>query len=135
MAKPQRLTYFKLQLPDKPGALLDIMKELKAKNLSLKSLWGYSKDGGTADLFIVAKDEAKLQRALPPTATVIEKDAVFFFQGTDKAGALLKTLEVLANANINIRALHAIAVSGKYGSLLWVNSNDVEKVARTLGAK
>ncbi|MCX7984992.1 MAG: hypothetical protein N3A63_08850 [Bacteroidetes bacterium] len=135
MAKPQRLTYLKLQISDYPGALLEVMKALKEKNISLKSLWGYSKENGVADVFIVGKDEGKVQRALPSSITVLEKSTVFFLQGTDKAGALLKMLQILADARINIRALHAIAVSGKYGSLLWVNEGDIEKTARVLGAK
>jgi hypothetical protein len=53
----------------------------------------------------------------------------------DKTGVLLKSLEALAQANVNIKTTIAIAVSGKFGSIIWVDAMDVEKAAQVLGAK
>ena len=46
MAKPQRVTFLRANLKDQPGTLFDIMKDLKAKKIALKSLWGYGKSEG-----------------------------------------------------------------------------------------
>jgi hypothetical protein len=135
MAKPQRVTFLKANLKDQPGTLLDILKDLKSKNIALKSLWGYGKGEGTADLFAIAKDSDKLRNAWKATGMSVGEGTGFFINGVDKTGVLLKSLEALAQANVNIKASIAIAVSGKFGSIIWVDAMDVEKAAHVLGAK
>jgi len=135
MAKPQRVTFLKANLKDQPGTLLGIMRDLKSKNIALKSLWGYGKSEGAADLFAIAKDPDKLRNAWKATGVFAEEGTGFFIKGVDKTGVLLKSLEVLAQANVNIKASIAIAVSGKFGSIIWVDAMDVEKAAQVLEAK
>jgi hypothetical protein len=135
MAKPQRVTFLKANLKDQPGTLLGIMKDLKSKNIALKSLWGYGKSEGAVDLFAIAKDPDKLRNAWKATGVFAEEGTGFFIKGVDKTGVLLKSLEALAQANVNIKASIAIAVSGKFGWIIWVDAMDVEKAAQVLGAK
>lgn len=135
MAKPQRVTFLKANLKDQPGTLLGIMRDLKSKNIALKSLWGYGKSEGTADLFAIAKDPDKLRNAWKATGVFAEEGTGFFIKGVDKTGVLLKSLEALAQANVNMKALIVIAVSGKFGSIIWVDAMDVEKAAQVLEAK
>ena len=135
MAKPQRVTFLKANLKDQPGSVLGIMKDLKSKNIALKSLWGYGKSEGAADLYAIAKDPDKLRDAWKASGVFAEEGTGFFIKGVDKTGVLLKSLEALAQANVNMKALIAIAVSGKYGSIIWVDAMDVEKAAQVLGAK
>jgi hypothetical protein len=135
MAKPQRVTFLKANLKDQPGTLLGIMKDLKSKKIALKSLWGYGKSEGTADLFAIAKDPDKLRDAWKAAGVFAEEGTGFFIKGVDKTGVLLNSLEALAQANVNIKASIAIAVSGKFGSIIWVDAMDVEKAAQVLGAK
>ena len=131
MARTQRVTFLKVTLKDQPGTVLGLMQNLKGKNVSLKSLWGV---GGT-DVYAVAKDTEKLQDVLNALGLQSEKGSAFFMKGTDKVGVLLKSLEALSNAGVNMKGIYAIAVSGKYGSLIWVDTADVEKAAEALGAK
>ena len=56
-------------------------------------------------------------------------------KGADKTGALVKSLEAIAQASINIMAIDAIAVSGNYGSIIRVAPPDVDKTATALSAK
>jgi hypothetical protein len=135
MAQVQRVKFLKTNLKDQPGELFRIMEELKSKNITLKSLWGFSKQSGDAELCIVTKDTEKIKSAWSTSGKSLEEGTAFLLKGTDKAGALLKNLQSLADANINIKAINGIAVSGKYGSLVWVDSADVEKAAQVLGAK
>ena len=135
MAKPQRVTILKANLKDQPGSVLGIMKDLKSKNIALKSLWGYGKSEGAADLYAIAKDPDKLRDAWKASGVFAEEGTGFFIKGVDKTGVLLKSLEALAQANVSMKALIAIAVSGKYGSIIWVDAMDVEKAAQVLGAK
>jgi hypothetical protein len=135
MAKPQRVTFLKANLKDQPGTLLGVMKDLKSKNIALKSLWGYGRSEGTAELFAIAKDPDKLRNAWKATGVFAEEGTGFFIKGVDKTGILLKSLEALAQANVNIKTTNAIAVSGKFGSIICVDAMDVEKAAEVLGAK
>jgi hypothetical protein len=135
MAKPQRVTILKANLKDQPGTVLGIMKDLKSKNIALKSLWGYGKSEGAADLYAIAKDPDKLRDAWKASGVFAEEGTGFFIKGVDKTGVLLKSLEALAQANVSMKALIAIAVSGKYGSIICVDAMDVEKAAQVLGAK
>jgi hypothetical protein len=135
MTKPQRVTFLKANLKDQPGTLLGIMKDLKSKNIALKSLWGFGKSEGAADLVAIPKDPDKLRNAWKAAGVLAEEGTGFFITGVDKTGVLLKSLEALAQANVNIKASIAIAVSGKYGSIIWVDAVDVEKAAQALGAK
>jgi hypothetical protein len=135
MAKPQRVTILKANLKDQPGTLLGIMKDLKSKNIALKCLWGYGKSEGAADLFAIAKNPEKLRNTWKASGVYAEEGTGFFITGVDKTGVLLKSLEALAQANINLKALHAIAVSGKFGSIILIDAMDVEKAAQVLGTK
>ena len=135
MAKAQRVTYFKANLEDKAGALLALAKDLKSENLGLIGLWGYGTSTGRGDVFAIPKSPEKLRNAWKQAGILVEEGTAFFLKGTDKTGALVKSLEAIAQAGVNITAMNALAVGGKYGSVVWVPQADVQKTAQALGAK
>jgi prephenate dehydratase len=135
MAKAQRFISFKATLENKPGALLTVLQGFKSKNIGLVGLWGFATFEGKADLFVVSKNPEKVRTVLEASGILAEEGTGFFLKGTDKTGALLKTLQTLAAQNVNISALDAISVGGKYGSFIWVAPADVEKTAKALGVK
>lgn len=135
MAKVQRVTFFKANLTDRPGVLLGIMQELKSKGIGLTCLWGFGKPEGNAELFVVAKNPDKIKNVWKASGVLAEEGTGFLLKGADRTGVLVKSLEALANAGINIKAMNAVAVGGNYGSLIWVDTADIEKAAETLGAK
>lgn len=135
MAQAQRVEYVRAMLQDRPGALLEVMQQLKGKNVALKALWGFAKHDGTGEMYAIAKDNAKLRNVLNALGLQSEQGAAFFLKGVDKTGVLVKSLEALANNGINIKGIQAIALSGKYGALIWLNESDIEQGAKALGAK
>ena len=135
MSKPQRVIYFKAHLDDRPGELLKVTKELNSKNISLSGLWGFATSPGKAELYVIAKKADKLRKAWKDAGILAEEKTAFYLAGTDRPGALLKSLEALARAGINIQAIDAIGVGGRYGSYVWVNDADVQRAAGVLGAK
>lgn len=135
MAKPKRLTYFKAVLTDKPGALLTVLREFKSKNIALAGLWGYATAEGKADLYVVAKKPDQVRNAWKASGMLADEGMGFFLSGTDKTGVLLGALQALEAASVNIIAMDAVVVSGKYGSFVWVAPADVEKAAKALGTK
>lgn len=135
MAKTLRVTYLMANLEDRPGALLKVMRDLKAKNIGLTGLWGFGTSEGRAQLFVTAKNSDKVRSAWQASGILAEEGTGFFIKGADRTGALLKDLEALASAGVNIHAIDAVSVGGKFGSFVWVNSADVERAAKALGAK
>lgn len=135
MAKSERVTYFKITLEDKPGALLEIAKQLKSKNVGLAGLKALGLIPGQTEAYLVPKNPEKLQSTLQSMKVTFEKGVSFFVKGSDKTGALVKSLEAIAQAGINIMSTDALAVGGKYGVFFRVGPNDVEKTAKALGAK
>ena len=130
MAKSQRVTFFKIDIEDKPGALLAVAKDLKSRNVGLAGL-----EARPAGVYLFAKNAEKLRDALKASSVTFEEGIGFFVKGADKTGALVKSLEAIAQASINIMAIDAIAVSGNYGSIIRVAPPDVDKTATALSAK
>jgi hypothetical protein len=60
----------------------------------------------------------------------------FLIQGPDKAGAVYRNIQKLADRGINVTAADAVAAGkGRYGMLLWVKPKDYTRAARALKAK
>jgi hypothetical protein len=135
MAKVQRVKYFKANLENKPGALLKIVNELKAKNLGLSGLWGFATQPGKAELYVVPKNPDKLRSLWSAAGLLADEGTAFWLKGADRTGALVKSLEALAAVNVNIESIDAVAVSGRFGSFIWVSPTEVDKAAEALGAK
>lgn len=133
MAKVERVSYFMANVDDKPGVLLQMMRDFKSKNINLAGLWGFGTHGGKAQVFVIAKNPDKLRKAWKTSGMLAEEGTGFLIRGADRPGALIKSLQALADKNVNIHALDALAVGGRFGSFIWVNPADVEKAARALG--
>ena len=134
MATAKRLTYFKTKIEDKPGALLALAKDLKEKKLDLIALKGIGQ-AGQGEILVIAKSPDKLREAWKASGTLVEEGTVFFLSGADATGALVKSLDAVAGAGVNIVATEALAVGGKFGAVLWVSPEDLDKTAQALGAK
>jgi hypothetical protein len=135
MANPKLVTAFKTSLEDRPGALLAFANEMKSKNIGLIALWGYATQQGRGELYCIAKDAEKFRKAYVPAGMPIEEHKGFFLKGADRTGALVKTLEKIAQKGVNLVAVQALAAGGNYGSFLLVAPEDLERTAEVLGAK
>ncbi len=135
MTRPMRVRYFKAHLENKPGALLQIMKELKAKDLGLRGLWGYASNHTTADLYVVPKDPQKLRALWSSSGRLKEEGVGYFLRGTDRTGALNKYLEALSLAGINIDCIDAVSIGNQFASFIWVEPKDIDKADKVLHSK
>jgi hypothetical protein len=134
MAKAKRVAYFKARIEDKPGALLGLAKDLKAKKLDLIGLRGVGQ-AGQGEILVIAKSPDKLRDAWKASGALAEEGVAFFLSGADKTGALVAALDAIANAGVNIVATEALAFGKKFGAVLWVAPEDFDKAAQALGAK
>lgn len=134
MAKVKRVAYFKTKIDDKPGALLALAKDLKSKKLDLIGLKGVGQ-AGQGEILVIAKSPDKLRKAWKASGALAEEGVAFWVSGADKTGALVASLDAIANVGVNIVATEALAFGGKFGALLWVAPVDIDKAAQALGAK
>ncbi|MBP1656046.1 MAG: hypothetical protein H6Q31_647 [Bacteroidetes bacterium] len=135
MASAQRVTCLKARIEDKPGALLAVLKDLKGKSLGLKGLWASTTEPGWSELYVIPKNPEKVRNYWKGSALLAEEGTAFFVKGDDKTGALVKTLEAVSQAGINLVRTDALAVGGKYGTLILVAPGDADKMAKAIAAK
>jgi hypothetical protein len=131
----KRVQYFYTEVPDKPGEGARVLSVLKDAGVNLLAYSGFPKgrraqiDFIPADLvaFRAASRKAKLTLVGPKTG--------FLIQGDDRPGVLAEIIAKLAAAKVNVTACDAVAAGeGRYGAILWVKPQDVQKAARVLGA-
>lgn len=132
MTTVARITYFMSNLENKPGALLRIMQELRAKNIALAGLWGVETYERAGKLYVVPENPEELKNAWEAAGLLTGEGTGFFITGENKTGVLNESLDALADAGININAIDAIAVGGQFGSFIWVDPADVDKAAKAL---
>ena len=135
MPKSKRVSYISANLDDKPGSALRLIADLKASNIALVGLWGYGMPDGKAKIFAVAKSPDKLRTKWTGEGIMAEEGTGFMITGADRTGVLVKNLEALAAAGINIKMMDALATGGRFASMLWVDPTQVENTAKALGCK
>ena len=135
MASVRLVTYFKIPLEDKPGTVLAVAKDLKAKNLGLLAIYGYGTQPGQSELYCIPKNPDRFRAAFKSANPAFEEGTGLLLKGEDKTGALVKALESIASAGVSMGAMYAVAAGGKYGSFIRIAPADVEKAAKALGAK
>jgi hypothetical protein len=131
----KRVQYFYTEVPDKPGEGARILSLLKEAGVDLLAYSGFPA-GRRAQLDLIPVDAAAF-RAVVRKAKIalVGPKSGFLLQGEDRPGALAEVIAKLAAAAINVTACDAVAAGeGRYGALLWVKPQDVQKAARVLGA-
>jgi hypothetical protein len=135
MADTIRLVeYFYITVPDKPGEGARALEVLKNAGVNLLAFSGFP-SGRRAQLdFIPADPTAFRQAARAAKWKVVGPKRGFLAQGDDRVGVVADLLGKLAAAKINVTAIDAVAVDGRYGAIFWVAARDVKKAAQVLGA-
>lgn len=128
--------YFAIQVPNRPGAAARVLADLKAEGVNLIAFTGFP-NGKTAQVDLVPERTPALRRAARKLKLRLGKrKTCFVIRGDDRVGALANTLQRLAAARVNVRALDAvIGGKGRYGAIFWVNPKSVARTARLLRAR
>ena len=135
MAHSRRVRFFKAHIANKPGTLLVVTRRLKKENIGLCGLWGFSTSGSSAELYAVPKEPNKLRSLWSSEGILKEEGVGLWLTGTNRTGALNKSLEALFRAGVNIESIDAICIGKEYGSFVWVDPSDIEKAAKALNAE
>jgi hypothetical protein len=127
--------YFHMMAPDKPGEGARALNTLKEAGVNLLAFSGFPR-GRRAQLDFVPADVAAFRRAARRARwKIVGPKRGFLLQGDDRVGAVAELLERLAAAKINVTAIDALAIDGRYGAIFWVGPGDVKKAAALLGAQ
>ena len=134
--KLRKVNYYYTMIPNKPGQGAKIMGSLAAKGVDLLAFSCFP-SGKIAQLDLVPADSARLKRAAKSLSIKLTaKKTGFLFQGDDRVGAMVKILDALAAAKINVTACDAVTSGkGRFGAIFWVKPQAVAKTARLLRAK
>lgn len=126
--------YFYLMVPDKPGEGARVLNVLKEAGVNLLAFSGFPEGRRTQLDFFPVDSAAFKQAAKNAKWKVVGPKRGFLLQGDDRVGAVAELLERLGNAKINITAIDAVSVDGRYGAIFWVAPKDLKKAAALLGA-
>jgi hypothetical protein len=126
--------YFYLMVPDKPGEGARVLNVLKEAGVNLLAFSGFP-EGRRTQLDIFPADSAAFKQAARKAKwKIVGPKRGFLLQGNDRVGAVAELLERLGSAKINVTAIDAVSVDGRYGAIFWVAPKDVKKTAAMVGA-
>lgn len=127
--------YYYVQVPQKTGEGAKVLRALKDAGVNLLAFSGFPA-GRRAQLDFVPADAAVFKTVAKANKwKVVGPKRGFLIQDDDRVGAVADIVGKLADAKINITAIDAISVDGRYGALCWVAPRDVKKAAQALGSE
>ena len=135
MADAARLVdYFYVTIPDKPGEGARLLETLRQEGVNLLAFSAFPAARKSQADFI-PEDPAAFRRAAKKAKWKITgPKQVFLLQGDDRVGALADLARALANARVNVTALDAVSVHGRYGAIFWVAAKDLKKAQKVVAA-
>lgn len=131
----QRVEYFYVQVPDKPGEGARALAALRGAGVNLLAYSGFPA-GRRAQLDFVPSDPAQFRQVAKQAKWKVKgPKRAFLIQGDDRVGACAEILDKLAAAKINVTAMDAVSAgAGRWGAILWVKPAAFKKAAQVLGA-
>ncbi len=131
----RKVDYFYVMVPNTAGQASKVLSGLAEHGVNLLAFSGFpSKGKGQLDL--VPENTAAFTRAAKKLKLKVSKrKSGFLLQGSDRVGAMTRTLETLAAAKINIVAMDAVSAGGHFAAIFWVKPKKVAKAAKLLRAR
>lgn len=124
MAKWTRTTDFWIDLPDRPGELSRLAARLREADVNLLGLWGYGATQGRARFYCVPESAEQFRNFARSAELPVREGVTFYLTAPNKGGALVRTLEQIAKAGINLLAIQAVSIDGEFGCFLWAQEQD-----------
>jgi hypothetical protein len=135
MADAARLVdYFYVTIPNKPGEGARLLETLRQEGVNLLAFSAFPA-GRKSQADFIPEDPAAFRRAAKKAKwKVTGPKKVFLLQGDDRVGALADVARALGNAKVNVTALDAVSVHGRYGAIFWVAAKDLKKAQKVVAA-
>jgi hypothetical protein len=131
----RKVDYFYIEAPNKPGEGARVLEALLDAGVNLLAFSGFPQ-ARKAQIDFIPDDVVKFKAAARKAKLKISaRKRGFLVQGEDKPGAVASIMRRLAEANVNVTAIDAVAAGeGRYGAILWVRAPEYAKAAKALGA-
>ena len=128
--------YYYTQVEDIPGSGRRVLEHISERGINLIAFTAFPLGGGHSQLDFVVEDSKELKRAAADAGITLHgPKKAFLIQGDDRIGALHEHHLKLANVNVNVTAGNGVVDGeGRFGFILWVEQENIEKAAEALGA-
>ena len=132
----RKVVYFSMQVPNRPGVGVQMLNAIAKGKHNLLAFTGFP-NGAKAQVDFVPARPVEFARGAKKAGVKLGKRKVaFLVQGEDRVGALVRILDKLAKAKINMVAMDAVTAGGRrFGAIFWVRPRDVARTSRLLGAR
>ncbi len=133
----RKVSYVDLKVPNRARQATQVLGALSEAGVNLLAFTGFPDRGGKSQIDLVTNDLAGVRRVARQQGWRIGKTKKgFLIQGRDRAGAVHRHLQKLADRRINVIAVDAVAAGkSQFGMILWVKPKDYARAARALGAR
>ena len=132
----RKVVYYSMQVPNRPGVGVEMLKAIAKGRQNLLAFTGFPNGSKAQVDFVPAKPVEFARGARKAGVKLGKKKTAFLVQGEDRVGALVRVLEKLSKARINMVAMDAVTAGGRrFGAIFWVRPKDVGRTSRLLGAK
>jgi hypothetical protein len=130
----KRFDYQYLITDDETPRAAEIVAALTNSGVDLLAFSEFPHSPGKLQVDLIAGDTRLLAQAAGEMGWKLsERKSGFLIQGEDRPNAIGKVLQLLADADIRVTAVQAIAAgAGRFGALLWVKPAEVERAAKAL---
>ncbi len=125
------MQHLRVVVPNRPGLLAELTEVLAAKRISIVEIT-VETHGAGAVVRLDVEDDALAMEALTDAGYHAVSDQVILARIEDKPGALAELSRRLADAQINIRALHHVRREAGH-ALVAVSTDDNDRARRVLG--
>jgi ACT domain-containing protein len=132
----RKVVYFSMQVPNRPGVGMQMLNAIAKGKHNLLAFTGFPNGAKAQVDFIPAKPVEFARGAKKARVKLGKRKVAFLVQGEDRVGALVRILDKLAKAKINMVAMDAVTAGGRrFGAIFWVRPKDVARTSRLLGAR
>lgn len=132
MLKCAMMADLAVNLPDEPGELSRLTAMLQEAGINLVALWGYGPGKGDARFYCVPEQAEQFRSFANTAGFQVQEGKTLYLSGTDEGGALVETLQKIADAGINLQAIEAVAIRGEFGCFLWADEQNWDALANLL---
>lgn len=132
MARWVRMSDFLVTLPDRPGELAQLAARFRQADIGLIGLWGYGSDEGPAQFYCVPESAEQFRNFAESAELDVREGQTFFLSGHADGASLVETLEKIASAKINLRAIQGVRYGGEFGCFIWADAHDWPALTKLL---
>ena len=134
MAQAKKIEILTVELEPKPGALANVYAAFRENGISTIASWAYQMGPDKATGHFYVTDPTKARDVLAKLGKPAKTEQAGWVEDVDQLGRYHDILAKIAKAGVNIEATDAFAINGKFACVIFVNQNDVERLAQALGA-